>query len=86
MDGKCQVGIDELLAFPRATHDDCVDAIIQGVLRVIEMYAKDFRPEDSVACGSARVFRPDRMSSDGAGSIATSSESRTGPNFRSQRW
>ena len=54
-DGTCEVGIEELLGFPRGSHDDCVDSLTQVVLRAMELIGKPFRPD--LATGTRpRIF------------------------------
>lgn len=55
MDGTCENAIDQLVGFPRTSHDDMVDAVTQGVIFAIERMGMPFRPEDARSFGS-RVF------------------------------
>ena len=90
-DGTCEVGIEELLGFPRGSHDDCVDSLTQGVLRAMEVIGKPFRPD--LATGSKpRIFstRPGEVDEEAVpGSRAPADVKWRGSRrmkFRSTRW
>lgn len=56
-DGSCELAINELLGFPKASHDDMVDALTQGLLRGIEKMGRPFNPDAARGTG-ARIFSP----------------------------
>ena len=65
-DGPTQLGIDEILSFPKGTFDDMTDCVTQGILWGIEMIGRPFSPEHYSAAG-ARSFSSGGGSSNGSG-------------------
>lgn len=62
-EGTCEKAIEELLGFPKASHDDQVDALTQGLLRGIEKIDRPFDPDKARAIGS-RIFSPRTVSAE----------------------
>lgn len=85
-DGFCEDLVSELLAFPKSTNDDFVDALTHLLLYAIEKFGRSFRPGDSASGGMTRVFTRRSMGETMPRSQHSQSRRQRGPGFKKARW